>query len=243
MKRVYVYLMILTAVGFSSAYGRFRFDALTWFSYGAYMSEGDTVIEDGVFIERGYFTFRGDLNEKATVRLTLDVVNAPDLFKYAYFDYKFIDAFAVRLGMTGVNFGHLPLWKYPIPAKSLVDTAKAASSADLGIDFYGKLSFMSYNLQFFNGGGYKKWASDDTVGLTFAGVASSIFHFLKSDNLNLDLGLSYKYTYVDTPPTHAFDGFIEFKLYGFGLVVEYLGIYDTAKDADSALAHYINGDI
>lgn len=150
-------------------------------------------------VSRAYFGYEYKMSEHFSGKMNLDVgdpgvgkLPMTAYLKNAYVNYK-NGNFSAKMGLIGTNsFGILEkLWGNRYVEKSFQDKNKFNSSADLGIGLAYKLSdWVSADLMFVNGEGYKKLQADNSfktgVGVTVKPVADFIirayYDFMGNDN-------------------------------------------------------------
>jgi len=114
----------------------------------------------GFHFDRAYFEVRGKLSKEDMVRITLDQ-KASDksvFVKYAYWQHKYSDAFAIKAGQNHtplVDYIQTEMWGHRYVQKTFSDYYGAETSSDLGVSAFGDAGdSFNYYVSFMNGEGY-----------------------------------------------------------------------------------------
>lgn len=172
MKRWLLSLLLLLSVVLANA--KMKLDTQIWltdeFNLNATNASAGVISGGSIFLRRVYFTFQGDIGKdwfgnSLSGRLTFDFAKATPV-KYAFFDYKIMDALVLSVGLMPCQFGNLQPWpSYMGGLSDLTFTDVIPSpSGDFGVQLTGKLlpidgftkNLITYYLQGFNGEGYTK---------------------------------------------------------------------------------------
>lgn len=135
------------------------------------ISYQDSITENYMSVERGYFRIEPKFNDYIKGRFNIDVyssdksndANGAGLkLKYAYLDFvNLLNYHTFSAGLIKNYFGTIYSWNYTTIEKSLDDLEKVTSSTDYGLALTGKFDYFIYNVGIYNGEGYKK--TEDNV--------------------------------------------------------------------------------
>lgn len=253
MKKITVLIFTILFVA-SNLYAQEKIGSKIYFDY-TYNSDGKPT--NGFEIHRVYFTYQNHISKNISYKFTTDVGrfntgkdNRLSVYlKNALVKWK-TSVGSLVFGLQGLNTFSVQEhnWGYRFVEKSPMDLYHFASSADLGLGYYNKLSGkVNFSAIISNGTGYKKSENDN-----YKKISLQLFYGdskIKKDG-NFNVGAiftteSFDYvagTDTTTKTKTVFGGFAVYRISGLRIGAEYdifkTGGIDVTKNIFSVYANF-----